>query len=98
MLLIRRIRELLYDQGFTISGARNQLADAEPRGAGHRGTSARALQAEEPVPALALSDDATDLNELPPEPVRALPDMNLDGVVWLRTELQTIKAILSVEI
>ena len=25
VLLIRRIRELLYDQGFTISGARNQL-------------------------------------------------------------------------
>ena len=28
VLLIRRIRELLYDQGFTISGARNRLADA----------------------------------------------------------------------
>ena len=25
VLLIRRIRELLYDQGFTINGARNQL-------------------------------------------------------------------------
>jgi DNA-binding transcriptional MerR regulator len=28
VLLIRRIRELLYDQGFTISGARNRLGDA----------------------------------------------------------------------
>ena len=28
VLLIRRIRDLLYDQGFTISGARNQLTDA----------------------------------------------------------------------
>ncbi len=28
VLLIRRIRELLYDQGFTISGARNRLADS----------------------------------------------------------------------
>jgi len=27
VLLIRRIRELLYDQGFTISGARNQLGE-----------------------------------------------------------------------
>ncbi len=27
VLLVRRIRELLYDQGFTISGARNRLAD-----------------------------------------------------------------------
>lgn len=32
VLLIRRIRELLYDQGFTINGARNQLGEpvAEP--------------------------------------------------------------------
>src|SRR5579862_2039755 len=28
VLLIRRIRDLLYEQGFTISGARNQLVDA----------------------------------------------------------------------
>ena len=28
VLLIRRIRDLLYDQGFTISGARNKLGDA----------------------------------------------------------------------
>src|SRR3569623_1615814 len=27
VLLIRRIRELLYEQGFTISGARNRLED-----------------------------------------------------------------------
>ncbi len=30
VLLIRRIRELLYDHGFTISGARNRLADGMP--------------------------------------------------------------------
>jgi DNA-binding transcriptional MerR regulator len=30
VLLIRRIRELLYEQGFTISGARNRLDDPEP--------------------------------------------------------------------
>lgn len=29
VLLIRRIRELLYEQGFTISGARNRLDGAE---------------------------------------------------------------------
>lgn len=29
VLLIRRIRELLYDQGFTISGARNRLTDSQ---------------------------------------------------------------------
>lgn len=31
VLLIRRIRELLYEQGFTISGARNRLTDAAPQ-------------------------------------------------------------------
>jgi len=31
VLLVRRIRELLYSQGFTISGARNRLEDAEPQ-------------------------------------------------------------------
>ena len=32
VLLIRRIRELLYEQGFTISGARNRLTDVAARG------------------------------------------------------------------
>ena len=31
VLLIRRIRELLYEQGFTISGARNRLTDSPHR-------------------------------------------------------------------
>ena len=34
VLLIRRIRDLLYEQGFTISGARNRLADAHGAAAG----------------------------------------------------------------
>jgi DNA-binding transcriptional MerR regulator len=33
VLLIRRIRHLLYDEGFTISGARNRLGDAADRAA-----------------------------------------------------------------
>ena len=31
VLLIRRIRELLYEQGFTISGARNRLGEIDAR-------------------------------------------------------------------
>jgi DNA-binding transcriptional MerR regulator len=34
VLLVRRIRELLYEQGFTISGARNRLGDSRARAAG----------------------------------------------------------------
>ena len=48
VLLIRRIRELLYDQGFTISGARNRLDElvAEPtsRRAARGAESRRAAQ------------------------------------------------------
>jgi DNA-binding transcriptional MerR regulator len=33
VLLVRRIRELLYREGFTISGARNRLEDFDPRDA-----------------------------------------------------------------
>ena len=45
VLLIRRIRELLYEQGFTISGARNRLADA----GAHRAAVAATQASPEPV-------------------------------------------------
>jgi DNA-binding transcriptional MerR regulator len=40
VLLVRRIRQLLYEEGFTISGARNRLEDA----ASAAGTSAAAAR------------------------------------------------------
>jgi DNA-binding transcriptional MerR regulator len=48
VLLIRRIRDLLYDQGFTISGARNRLDEivAEPDGGSSNKMSAPALRKE----------------------------------------------------
>ncbi|WIT14554.1 MerR family transcriptional regulator [Paucibacter sediminis] len=42
VLLIRRIRDLLYDQGFTISGARNQLTE----GGAARGDTASSFREE----------------------------------------------------
>ncbi len=43
VLLIRRIRELLYDQGFTISGARNRLDElvSEPTKSARSSSSSR---------------------------------------------------------
>ena len=41
VLLIRRIRELLYEQGFTISGARNRLSKRRRMRARQRGRAAR---------------------------------------------------------
>jgi len=46
VLLIRRIRELLYEQGFTISGARNKL---DSRGAVHLPLDEDVLQPALPV-------------------------------------------------
>jgi DNA-binding transcriptional MerR regulator len=56
VLLIRRIRDLLYEQGFTISGARNRLTEAGPA----RGTLETAELGGEALPV----DDAVDLDEM----------------------------------
>ncbi|MFZ4651555.1 MAG: MerR family transcriptional regulator [Rubrivivax sp.] len=49
--LIRRIRELLYDQGFTISGARNRLSEALAAQRTPAGASASAPVPAVPAPA-----------------------------------------------
>jgi DNA-binding transcriptional MerR regulator len=56
VLLVRRIRELLYDQGFTISGARNRLTE--------NGASQPPIDRyEEPAP-----EDAVEAAASAPEP------------------------------
>ncbi|CAN7289681.1 MerR family transcriptional regulator [Pseudoduganella sp. LjRoot289] len=54
VLLIRRIRELLYEQGFTISGARNKLDSrgADPVQAGYDDGYERDAQAPDAPPPL----------------------------------------------
>ena len=56
VLLVRRIRELLYDQGFTISGARNRLADAALL---DRNTAVASVEVPLVLPE-EMSDDAAD--------------------------------------
>ncbi len=57
VLLIRRIRELLYDRGFTISGARSKLQEAPASGGPDNG--------DEPVDAVAaLSHSLSDADLL----------------------------------
>lgn len=63
VLLIRRIRELLYEQGFTISGARNRLAELQGGGRNGNGQ-VHALAVHEPIPD--FGDDDADAT-LPPE-------------------------------
>ena len=88
VLLIRRIRELLYEQGFTISGARNRLTDvAAPR-------------AERPPSEprrMAAVDDATD-RDLAPGPVTATPFAAIESLTLsaaqVRQELISIRGLL----
>jgi DNA-binding transcriptional MerR regulator len=89
VLLIRRIRELLYEQGFTISGARNRLADAvhhrDVADAGN-GKSASALGPAVPIAESAHEDDA-DL------PIIGLPSFTLSAA-QVRQELLSIRGLL----
>ena len=58
VLLIRRIRDLLYDQGFTISGARNQLSEGlPPASAQNFRDEAEAAQALEAIEDGVLDDE-----------------------------------------
>ncbi|MDP2247608.1 MAG: MerR family transcriptional regulator [Nitrosomonadales bacterium] len=66
VLLIRRIRELLYEQGFTISGARNRLDDhsvgaqAQANGSGDSATQ----NSEPAIDIAALRSELRDLLQL----------------------------------
>jgi DNA-binding transcriptional MerR regulator len=57
VLLIRRIRELLYEQGFTINGARNRLEADAPRG----GRASAAAGAQPDAPGATAGVDVADL-------------------------------------
>ncbi len=56
VLMIRRIRDLLYEQGFTISGARNQLLD--PAVAARMHEALPPALAEHDVPVIQLAPDS----------------------------------------
>jgi DNA-binding transcriptional MerR regulator len=65
VLLIRRIRDLLYEQGFTINGARHRLdsESAEPRAAARPAQSVTSV-AVVPAPAPSLRDELLRIREL----------------------------------
>ncbi len=86
VLLVRRIRDLLYDQGFTISGARNRLSDA---------LSAMPVSSgDDPVE----EDDALE-NEVKQVPHATAPSEPTIGApmdtVRLRAELLSIRDLLT---
>ncbi|HMM84122.1 MAG: MerR family transcriptional regulator [Gammaproteobacteria bacterium] len=89
VLLIRRIRDLLYEQGFTISGARNRLAEGSGRGASAGAAAVAATDAR---------DEACDADALPhatAAPVIEAGDGTL-SLARVRTELLAIRDLLGV--
>ncbi|GAA6140794.1 MerR family transcriptional regulator [Hydrogenophaga sp. 5NK40-0174] len=103
VLMIRRIRELLYEQGFTISGARNKLQEIAQ------------AEKEKEKDKTNGEDDAFDISTLPAGEVEVI-ELNADGastqanppsgsqaseaalgsvsLVHLRRELSEIRALL----
>ncbi|MCB5189243.1 MerR family transcriptional regulator [Methylobacillus arboreus] len=63
VLLIRRIRELLYEQGFTISGARNRLDENAGNGLSHEASEGVASNVQAPN-AIAATSPGVDLTGL----------------------------------
>ena len=102
VLLVRRIRELLYDQGFTISGARNRLIDPALQAmvdSAHRLDDGAlidrqggqdeddSIRLETPVAVEAVMPLTTDRREKP-------IDTSLLSTAQLRLELISIQALL----
>ena len=96
VLLIRRIRDLLYDQGFTISGARNRL-----QGAGGHEPPRNLEPADEVLPPteeLVSDAEAERLTPLQAPADGALPFEPLPDrptVAQVRRELQAIREMLA---
>jgi len=95
VLLIRRIRELLYEQGFTISGARNRLTELV-----HSRPESVPVDDREPVEA-----EAPDTGVVEAEAVQAMADAAVPvpevittevSLVQMRQELISIRGLLVV--
>jgi DNA-binding transcriptional MerR regulator len=86
VLMIRRIRELLYDQGFTISGARNKLQELVQV--------ERDRRRNEDGEGADFVDDQEDLGEAVVEDTVSAGALALVGV---RKELMEIRELLSAQ-
>ena len=95
VLLIRRIRDLLYEQGFTISGARNQLTES---GLG-RNQAAPANRGEIEPDAVDLDDVIKELQAAEPGPTE-IPQPEVSAIALsmpqMRLELISIRGLLAV--
>jgi len=90
VLLIRRIRELLYEQGFTISGARNRLTELVHSRGGATPPPEEAHDDSELPDISAFGPDAEAAEPLPePDTTELTPEQ-------VRSELLSIRSLLTV--
>ncbi|MCZ2495402.1 MerR family transcriptional regulator [Xylophilus sp. Kf1] len=100
VLMIRRIRDLLYEQGFTISGARNKLQEWVQAERGARSAAAAGFGA---VPSAEASfdegdeaeDETPDDEPAPDDEVAAMIDDRPLSLAAVRKELLAIRLLLS---
>ncbi len=99
VLLIRRIRELLYEQGFTISGARNRLTEA-----GQSRGNAPELASDEAIDSQALLDNSEIVAEVDPAsepnervqlPQPEVATLSALSMPQMRQELLSIRVLLA---
>jgi len=91
VLMIRRIRELLYDQGFTISGARNRLQET---------VSTNFLEGSLPSAVEDVEVEATQSEQMPQFQIGKAVEVYAPpkvGLGTMRAELFALKHILTVD-
>ena len=96
VLMIRRIRELLYDQGFTISGARNKLQEmVQSERDRRRSDDDDAVDVVDFGEVVGADDDVAVADEAVSENTFVMPASALNG---MRRELLEIRELLSLHI
>ena len=91
VLLIRRIRELLYEQGFTISGARNRLTDAASHRSEGPGGDRAAVGVAPPVASDLVADRVGDVDV---DGQTSAPPLFSLSSAQVRQELLSIRGLL----
>jgi DNA-binding transcriptional MerR regulator len=95
VLLIRRIRELLYEQGFTISGARNRLSETPaPRNLEPSPIDGLDVEVTEDVDLAAGIEEMTI--DVPAPPAPEVVETSEVSLVQMREELISIRGLLTV--
>jgi DNA-binding transcriptional MerR regulator len=94
VLMIRRIRDLLYDQGFTITGARNKLQELVQSERERRRAGGELIDIDLPD-----DDEFEDDLDVDSDDAQALPPLGLssndEALQALRKELTQIRDLLS---